>query len=431
MLRDLGRHVTAPQALLAAATLAEQPKAQWDHTEVLIAETRTGRVVRRGLPLAGQPRFSTGINRIPSWSVPVKLGTAELSNADLDGLTEGCRFSWVIAQGSHIWEAGPVLNESYTDSYTTTISGTGLWGLLSNHRILANPARASLAGVAALDADVCFGLGATSSIGSAIPVANRNLSLHTIAKRIVQTIETAAGGDLPVVYPDDIAGTSVREYPGYDLASPGQRLLDLTGVEQGPEIEFRPEFTDETAKQAIQWRMRIGNPRLGTLTFPYRWDLGKALVSVGYSRDSTNKATRAFAPGNGMNRDMPIGYYDQPINVLDPGDMLLEQVDENHRSATDLVTLSTWAQALVNANRSPIPTLVATVRIPGDDGSGRQTVSPAASTLFAGDNAVLQLKNHARLADGAYGVRITGFETGDRQQLVKLLVQWIGMVSPL
>lgn len=419
----------APHALLFAAALAARPTVQWDKMVVYIAETRTGRVVRRGVPMAGKPRFNGGLNTGGSWSVPIKLGTSEMTNADIDSLTDGWRFSWVIAQGSHIWQAGPFTNESYTDGYTTTINGVGLWGLLSNARVLVASTRASLAEVAALDADVCFGPGTTSSIGSAIPVANRNLSLHTIAKRIVQTVTAAPGGDLPIVFPDDIAGTSVREYPGYDLASPGQRLLDLAGVDQGPEIEFRPEFVDETTKQAIQWRMRIGNPYLGALSFPYSWTLGKALVRVTYAKDATNKATRYFVPGNGMNRDMPIGFADIAVNPLDPGDMLLEQVDQNHRSADDMGTLNGWATAGVNANRSPVPTLAATVRTAGDDGAGQQTSSPAATTLFAGDNGYLRLKNHARLSDGKYAVRVTGFSSSDKNQSVDLLLQNLGKVN--
>lgn len=409
---------------LTSAQLAPRPLVQFDPIKIYVCETRTGRVVHSGLPMSGRPTWHGGINDTGAWQIKVRLGTAELSAADLDGITEPQRFSYAIAQGSHIWQAGPLVAETYSaGSWVTTLTGTGLWGFLNTERVLINPARTTIAGV---DADVVFGPGPTAVLGSTVPADNKNLSLHTIAKRIVQTIETAAGGDLPIVYPDDIAGSAVREYPGYDLASPGSRLMDLSQVDQGPEIEFRPEFVDETTKQAIQWRMRIGNPTLGNLDFSYAWQLGRALTSVGYAKDGAKKTNRAFVRGNGMNRDMPVGYYDGGINTLDPGDMLLESVDTSHMSATDQPTLDSWALSDVNTYRMPTPTMTPVVRVPGDDGNGRQTLSPHSAMVLAGDNGTLLLRNHERLPDGTYQVRIIGAYGVDTEQAVGLTVQYLG-----
>lgn len=404
-------------------------KVRFDPIVVRAFETRTGRVAAI-VPYTGQPTWSYGINQAGAWSVSVPLDNPEVDPDWLSGITDPWRFSWAICQGSKIWQAGPVIAESYQGGTSTTISGGGLWKLLTDKRTLINPARATLAGVSTADADIAFGPGATSEIGSTIPPANRNLSLHTIAKRLMQIITTASAGDLPIVYPADIAGDAVRTYPGYDLAYVGQRLTELTQVIDGPEIEFRPEFVDEVSKQQVRWRMRIGNTRLGNLGFPHAFDYGKALTDLTYDMDGTLRGTRDFERGNGMNRDLVTGFYDSALPTsYDPAAILLERIGGDHTSTSDPGVLNGWAQAAVLNNLSVSPDLKATVRIPGDDGQGNVTRSPILTTVEAGDNCVAQIKRHPRIPDGLIGLRIAGANSTAKSQIAQLQVQYLGRVS--
>jgi len=401
-------------------------KVKFDPIKVRAFETRTGRVVAT-VPYVGQPTWSFGINQAGAWSVTVPLDNPEVDPDWLSGITDPWRFSWAICQGSKIWQAGPVIPEDYQGGTQTTISGGGLWKLLSDKRVLVNPSRATLAGVNQPDADIAFGPGDTSEIGSPIPSANRNLSLHTIAKRIMQIITAATAGDLPIVYPDDIAGDAVRTYPGYDLAYVGQRLTELTQVIDGPEIEFRPEFVDEVSKQQIRWRMRIGNPRLGNLGFPHAFDYGRALVDLTYGVDGSAKATRDFERGNGMNRDLVTGFYDHALPTsFDPAAILLERVGADHTSTTDPAVLDGWAQAGVLNNLVVAPNLMATVRVPGDDGQGNATRSPILTTVEAGDNMLAQIRRHPRIPDGLVGFRIAGANSTQKSQIAQLQLQYLG-----
>lgn len=420
---------------LTLGTPVPQPKVTFQPYSVLAYETRTGRVAG-SIPFVGVPRWSAGLSTPGAWSVTVALGGSGISPDLLDGLAEPQVFSWAICQGSRIWQAGPVVGESYSDGQSnTTVSGTGLWGFLTNKRLLVNPARATLAGVGAADADVAFApTSATnvSEIGTPIPAGNRDLSLHTIAKRIVQTIEGAAGGDLPIVYPDDIAGAAQRTYPGYDLASPGQRLTDLTGVIGGPEIEFRPSFVDDTTRQFIQHTMRIGNDQdpvalghLGNLSFAQAWDYGKALVKLDISRDGSNKSTRDFERGNGLNRDIVVGFYDSPISAS-PGSLLLETVGSSHTSSDNKTELNGYAQSAVVTNAMSTPTFTAEVRIQGDDQQGRLTRSPNLASMENGDNFVSHVTGHRRLTDGTYYFRIINMSQGSTTQQASLALHFLG-----
>jgi hypothetical protein len=424
--------MTGPSAQLVALDTVNpfaRPRARFDPIEVRAFETRTGRVIAR-LPFIGIPRWSNGVCYAGEWSVNVKLGVDGISKELLDGITDPWRISVAISQGSKIWQAGPYVAEDYNDGDdATTLSGGGLFKLLTDKRVLINPARATLAGVASQDADVLFGpTGYVPVIGGTVPAGNQNLSLHTIFKRILQTITTATGGDLPLVYPADIAGTSAREYPGYDLAAAGQRLTELSQVENGPEFEFAPEFVDPSTRQYIRWNVRIGNPNLGNLTFPHVWDQDKALIGTGFTKDGGWRITRDFERGNGMNRDLVLGFADTPVGV-NPSDILLESVGSSHTSASDTSVLNSWAKAAVAAGSTDAPILLHRVRVPGDDGFGNKTRSANLTEISNGDNGLFVIKNHPRILDGTYACRIIRVDNGSVEQTAVLTTQLLGKVT--
>ena len=421
----------AKAALLQPDPFKDRPQATFEPVQVHVFETRTGRVIG-SVPFAGNPRWSNGVNVSPVWSVEVKLrGKADdggLAPLDLEGITDPWRYSWAIAQGAQIWEAGPSIGETHDGGASTMINGGGIWKFLTDKRLLLNPGRADVRTVTGTDADVNFGPdGWVPTSGGPVLAGNRNLSLHTIAKRIVQTICGAAGGDLPIVFPDDIAGDAQREYPGYDLATPGGRLQQLTQVDGGPEVQFTPEFVDPLTRQAIQWRMRIGNPYLGNLGYPHAWDQGKALISVpSYSTDGGNVSTRDWERGNGMNRDLVTGYADAPLNPSDPGALLIETVGGDHTSATEQPTLDAWATSAVATNGKPIPAMTVQVRTAGDDGSGNKTRSPHQAEVFCGDNGTFELRDDIRHPDGKYYGRIVGRASGSTPESTVLTLQLLG-----
>lgn len=417
--------------LRAPDPFADRPTVSFEPVQVYVFETRTGRVIGT-VPFQGNPRWSNGLNVSPTWSVDVRLrGKADdggLAPLDLEGITDPWRYSWAIAQGAQIWEAGPSIGETHNGGSTTSISGGGIWKFLTDKRLLLNPARAVLSDVSSTDADLNFGpSGWVPVSGGPVLAGNRDLSLHTIAKRIVQVPLNAVGGNLPIVFPADIAGDAQREYPGYDLASPGSRLQQLTQVENGPEVWFQPEFVDPLTKQAIQWRMRIGNPNLGNLNWPWSWDQGKALVSLDqYSTDGGNVSRRDWERGNGMNRDLITGFADSPLNPSDPGDLLIETVGGDHTSATEQDTLDSWAANAVATNGKPIPAMTVQVRTAGDDGSGFVTRSPHQAGVFLGDNGRFEVKDDIRHPDGTYYGRIIGRAQGDTADMMTLTIQLLG-----
>ncbi|MGB3443897.1 MAG: hypothetical protein WBA97_34600 [Actinophytocola sp.] len=397
--------MTGPQLLaadlLAAAAAAPEPVLPW---RLFAAETVTGRIIE-DIPLVGTPQWNYGINQAGALQVTVPIGA--IHKQTLRALLDYWRISWGLSWGSHIFQAGPVVTSRFNDAEgppTLSVGAAGIWSLFTTKRVLANPAWVGT-NLAAAEADVNL----------------TSLSLHTIAKRLVQN-DMTRNGSLPIVLPADIAGTAERTYPGYDMAYVGERLAQLTQVIDGPEVEFRPEYTDDT-RTAIRWKMRIGNPRLGNLGLPHAWDYGRgALTHVDEDSDGSQQQFRVWARGNGMERSLLYGYH-ADTSLVAAGWPQLDGIDNDHSSATETATLNGWARADVETYRTPVVKLAARIRLDGRDGRGQATGSPAVSEVEVGDNAAFNVRDHRWLPDGEYGQRIIGVSSGGDFQTAQLTLQ--------
>jgi hypothetical protein len=376
--------------------------------EVCAYRTRTGEV-RRWVPCARLPDWEQGLNLMGSWRAYPTLSRTDLPKDELNTIVEPWDWSWAICQGQKIWQAGPVLGENYSEGGgVTQIYGVGIWQLLADKRLLVSPTRASVSDIKAFDADVPFGTGTFSTVGATIPAANKNLNLRGIAKKLVEIaigISTDARY-VPIVLPTDgvFAGTSARDFPGFDLAT-FRRLYELTQVDGGPEIMLVPEFTT-TARKFVQHRLILGSPRLGQLGKPHVWAYNRGLTKASFVLDGVEKTNQAWERGSGQERNTVLGYAEDQTIVNLYGGTVLQTVGTSHSQDGDAETLNGYALQNLNTNRSGALTLSVEVSMNGMDGTGELTESPDLSAVTPGDTAILRFKNHLRLPDGDYSVRI-------------------------
>lgn len=365
---------------------------------LFVASLRTGDIVA-DIPFVGSPRWEHGLNIAGGLTPTVPLGA--ISKADFDDLCTPWRWAWGLSWGGHVLQCGPVVTDRFNDTEgppTADVGIGGLFHLFSTKRVLVNPAWTEGANVADPIADTVL----------------TALTLRTIAKRLVQNDLTRVGHDLPIVLPaDDAASTHERTYPGYDLAMVGERLLQLTQVIDGPEIEFRPQFADST-QRAIEWEMRIGNPRLGQLGYPHAWDYGQALANVDYDRDGSSMTMAHFERGNGMERGLLTGYQDDKtlVNLASYPWPELETVGGSSTSTVDPEVLQAKADGYVATYARPVVTWSATVRMDGTNGQGGVTRSPSVDLVSAGDNCTFRMRSHRRILDGTYQRRIVRVSNG-------------------
>jgi hypothetical protein len=374
----------------AADRVAEVPRRPW---RVFVAETATGRVVA-DLPFIGVPQWAYGVNQTGAWSVTVPIGggNGAMTAAGYEAVADPWRHSVGIAWGGYILQCGPIVTDDYRDSDgapAVDVAGVGIWGLLTSKRLIASP---TWDGVSWADA--------------AADVTVTDVALSTIAKRLVE-LDGDRNGALPIALPADVPGAAVRTYPAYDLAYVGERLGQLTQVIDGPELEFRPRYTDATATY-VEWEMRLGNPRLGDLTLAHSWDYGiGACTRIDVSRDGSRQQLRSVVRGNGMERGLLTGQAED-LAMVAAGWPLLEAVDSGHTSATEQATLDAWATANVETFRQPVTTWAAEVLIDGTNGRARRSGSPSLDTVGVGDTARFTVDGHRRIRPGTYGQRVIG-----------------------
>lgn len=156
------------------------------------------------------------------------------------------------------------------------------------------------------------------------------LSYDTIAKRIMQLATAGIGRSIPIVYEDDYTGGEARTYYGYNLDTALDALTELMDLDDGIDIDFRPEWASDGS---LQWTMRTGSlsPESQTIevNFAARYNDVKGVT---YKRSARAFATRQFGIGEGSGIDMLV----QTAAV--PGPFEVEVIDEfkNIKNTTQL-----------------------------------------------------------------------------------------------
>jgi len=389
-----------------------------------VANTVTGQIVG-DLPFTAVPTWARTLNGSGTLSgVSVPLNPTQLDSDMAQRLREPWRWTILWAYGGTILQAGILSSVTVDDTQKPSVASlatTTVWEVLTRKRLVVTPGQ----DVGTDAANVVFG-------PTSPDTANQGLSLHSIARRLVELATARPTYQLPIVLPDTIAGTNVRTYLGSDLATTGTRLAELTQVDQGPEIEFSPEFGDST-QGYFRWRMRIGNNRLGQLGFPHAWDYQRALLSLSTGIDGTDmtfnvtskgqdtrtvsSATPPVASGALISAAASDTFYTAQ------GWPALQTADTGHTSTIDTATVGGYANAAVTTHRVPMKTATAHISINGLDNQGRQTGAPSIDLIAVGDTAFVGLVGHPFLPDGQYGMRILTLESGSDAFTAKMVVQ--------
>lgn len=212
------------------------------------------------------------------------------------------------------------------------------------------------------------------------------LSLGTIAKRVVQLVTTEAIADLPIVLPDDEADDSERTYYGYDLGTARQRIEQIMGVLDGPDVRFVPRLTED--RMGCEWVMEVGttdNPLVhqseGDWVFDSRAPRG-GVGGLSVKVDASGLAMRSWATGSGMETALLMARAES-TTLTDAGFPLLE-LKEARSDVEVQSTLNKWASGNLKASQRPWQTWSATVQAHPTDRNGVQA-GPQLGDFRAGD----------------------------------------------
>lgn len=351
---------------------------------VFVAETLTGQIMADVVPTE-PPAFERALNGAGSWSVNVLIGDRANSSVDFHTYTRFGRYSWVIAHDTHIVQAGPITTYSFADeSGVLSASGANLLALF-DRRVLRNPNGHSY--IAHPSEDVHY----------------TGLSLRGIAAAMLRDNMTQPGYALPLDVPDLEAGQAERRYYGYELATVGERLKQISEVRGGPEYDCEPHFVSDANR--VAWRLQLGRPRLGDADTVATWDYGSALGRVDVDVDGSQSPTaRVWSKGDGSERELRTGFASDDRDHATQGYPPLDYVDSEHASVTDQATLEDYADKYLTQFAYASETWSCSVRI--DGAAGR---APQLGMWSLGDAPTFFVDGHPWLPDGGYRRRITGY----------------------
>ncbi|MCZ9884636.1 hypothetical protein [Arthrobacter sp. B2a2-09] len=389
--------------------------------QAFLCNTVTGKVTAFFPP--SKVSWGMRLNGPGPLQVSLKITAKELRNLDVRMATMALRQSVGISYDGQILECGPIWQQDYdADKEELALTASGLWSIFDVRKALQGNSPG-----AAKDAPA-FWAGAAAN-GWVAPGASKirlaNLSLGSIARELVRISiqnnpftrpDGSNAGALNIVLPPLVAGTSERNYMGYDLGNIGERLRQLTEVQNGPDIRFRPQFKGDDPT-VVEWVLETGTPAQPLLVQPgpdWIWDTavdGSGVVKLGVKRDATGMAARAWVPGNGQEQNMFLAWQTN-TSVVDLGFPWTE-TDIAAKDVEDMTILGAVADRLVADSLAPWDQWSLQVRA---------DQRPRLGQYLPGEWAQINVgPGHPLIEKGAYRVRIMAVD-GDHTETVKLTV---------
>lgn len=363
--------------------------------QVFIGDLRTGKITTR-FP-AASATWQQVLNAPGTLGATLNIGANEFAALDIYHAAAPAKAYLAIQYDQTILAAGPIWGHQYSRSAgTLTLSAAGMWSLF-DHRlvmpVLAQP----------------VAIGAAQAAVTSYPTS-QNKSLGDIAAALVAQAQAHVGGSVPIVAPAAQGTTpgNTRTYYGYDLATYGQRLTELTGVINGPEIRFQPRIkaTDPTS---IEWALQVGSPAQPLLVqggsdWYFDASVPQSMVSdISVDISGAAMGTRAWIVGSGSQAGVMLSEQDS-TTLTSVGYPLLEVVDRSHTNDSNQSDLDGYAAQLLAQTARPATVIKVKVRNDGAplNGSG----GPTLGSYTAGDYVQLVIGADPYLPAGVRRARI-------------------------
>ncbi|ALV45835.1 hypothetical protein MB46_10420 [Arthrobacter alpinus] len=371
---------------------------------LFVGNTVTG-LITADIP-ASATSWGQRLNDAGAIDCTIPIRSKEVARLGIRAATAPLHQFMGISYGDTILEAGPIWKRAYEpDKETLKVTAGGLWSILDTIKALNWVALAA----------------GTSPTQVTLDVVGKTLG--SIARELVRiSIQTNPNNPgLPIVLPDILAGINERHESGYTLPWLGQLLKNLTAVQRGPDIRFRPRFRADDARY-VEWVMETGtdlSPLLTQSGPDWVWDGSverSGVVGFGVVEDASNMAARAWQPGAGSEQNMKLKWA-QDTTLIDTAGYPWTEVDVASKDVEDLNLLQGYANAGMAAAKYPVEQWSVSVRA---------NLKPLLGTYLPGDWAKLIIPDsHPILDPGDVRVRMMAID-GDHTETVKISLAPIG-----
>jgi hypothetical protein len=255
-------------------------------------------------------------------------------------------------------------------------------------------------------------------------ISYTNKSLGSIAVSLVQDVACdplKAGSSLPIVFPSSVVDTDPthqRNYNGFENKDIESLIDDLTGVLNGPDVDFLPGWTD-SSQTFMQYTMRVGTPTAPALiqSNQIMFDATQpqsSVRAVSYTEDASQLVTTEWASGSGTDTGILMSK-STSTTLTSLGWPLLEG-EKDYKTVSDQATLDTYTAGDLATNQTPTVQWGLTIDA---------TQPPMFGSYLLGDIARVRIANHLWIPDNDnYLMRIIGM-SGDGSTSINLDVQGV------
>lgn len=360
----------------------------------ILGDMLTGRRIQTVPVVSGS--WSDTLNGQGEVTVTVSMRDPDVKKLGITQSALPAKAFLAAVEGDTILQAGPILSHEWeVASSKLILRAGGLWSYFDRRVLLP-----VLAGRLPSDPTTDTNFRAVSIDPNDPWPTDTRSSLQGIAVSIVAQALSWPSGNVPVILPAVIPGDSVRRYRGAEMAPVGQRLRELTQVEDGPDIQFLPRWTVD--RLGIEWVMRVGTP-----TQPLIFSDVNPVFNVGVAKSSVSKfrvqvngsniGSYGFA-GGGRVSDATLTTVSYDPNLIAAGFPQFDLIDTAHSTVELAATLQKYSDELVMRGRKPIQTWSFTHQL---------SVHPFLAGFNVGDFAKVRIVDDPYIADGEYRLRIT------------------------
>lgn len=340
-------------------------------TTYSIGNLITGRELVEVNVLSGP--WSDTLRQAETLSVELDMNDQDLQALGLrSAASPGQAFLAVEENGTCV-AAGPIWTRAYSRETRRLTLGAGGMGSYFNHRLILPVLAASLA---VGNWTIPDPADATQTIPNpALSTIFAGVSPGQICKLLVQQARTWTGGNVPVVFQADEAGSAGHTYLGTDFKPVWEAINDIMNDVNGVEVNFLPRRTSDG--KGFEWLLQTGTiaQPLITSTSVLQWNVTvpeSPVTGLSTNEDATKLGSLAWGVGGAQtNVAMVSRAYDPTlINATYP---LFELLDSAHPDVSLQSTLDGYTMADVLAGKNASETWSFTVKAYAKDSSNNKS----------------------------------------------------------
>lgn len=291
-----------------------------------VFETRGGALLQEVQPSSAP--WSVRANEAEDITLTLDLNSVEEGTRDWRNLGTPWKHSIAVDVEGRLF-GGPIMpHDLNDDSAELTVKARGF-------RVAT--ARMSVLPVAALTQSLTLPNGEPDT---SLDTTISGFDLGTIGKKIAQlALEWPGRTDIPVVWPDDRAGTHTRTFPAIERIKVDRALSDLSGVENGPDVRFQLLWD---GPDRFTWRYESGTeaqPRLQGQDV-FSWEIGQG-SGLQVSTNPSRMGSVAWSQG-GRADDTSLVRMRYDPTLVDAGFPLLELESGASQNTIEASTLDAW-----------------------------------------------------------------------------------------